>query len=112
MKIKDPGFYRLMKSFLTSYLPNIRQKSVHTIQAYKDALNLYVSFIMEDKSIGFKDISAADFNQETISAFLNWLKNIRGNECTTINQRLSHVKGFCKYIMKKDLLSFEAYGEI
>lgn len=112
MKIKDPEFYRLMKSFLTSYLPNIRQKSVHTIQAYKDALNLYVSFLMEDKSIGFKDISAADFNQENISDFLNWLKNTRGNECTTINQRLSHVKGFCKYIIKKDILSFVAYGEI
>jgi len=35
LKIKDPGIYRLMKSFLTSYLPNIRQKCVHTIQAYK-----------------------------------------------------------------------------
>lgn len=112
MKIKDPEFHRLMKIFLTSYLPNIRQKSVHTIQAYKDALNLYVSFLMEDKPIGFKDISAADFNQENISAFLDWLKNTRGNECTTINQRLSHVKGFCKYIMKKDILSFEAYGAI
>lgn len=112
MKIKDPELYRLMNSFLTTYLPNTRQKSEHTVQAYKDVLNLYVTFITENKSIRFNDICATDFNQENISAFLDWLKKARGNESTTINQRLSHIKGFCKYIMKKDILSFAVYGEI
>jgi integrase/recombinase XerD len=112
LKIKDPELYRLMNSFLTTYLPNTRQKSEHTVQAYKDVLNLYVTFITENKSIRFNDIRATDFNQENISAFLDWLKKARGNESTTINQRLSHIKGFCKYIMKKDILSFTVYGKI
>lgn len=112
MKIKDPELYKLMKTFLTSYLPNTKQKSEHTVQSYRDALNIYISFLSENKSIGLKDICFSDFNQENISAFLVWLDKIRTNESTTINQRLSHIKGFCKYITKKDVLSLELYNEI
>ena len=57
-------------------------------------------------------MSVSDFNQQNISLFLRWLHDKRGNESTTINQRLSHIKGFCKYIQKKDILSFKAYSEI
>ena len=112
LKIKDPALYRLMKSFLITYLPDTRQKSKHTIQAYRDALNLYVLFLEEEKYIKFKDVSVSDFNQQNISSFLRWLHDKRGNESTTINQRLSHIKGFCRYIQKKDILSFKTYSEI
>ena len=112
MKIKDPALYRLMKSFLITYFPDTRQKSKHTIQAYRDALNLYMLFLEEEKFIKFKDVSVSDFNQQNISSFLRWLHNKRGNESTTINQRLSHIKGFCRYIQKKDILSFKTYSEI
>ena len=112
LKIKDPALYRLMKSFLITYLPDTRQKSKHTIQAYRDALNLYMLFLEEEKYIKFKDVSVSDFNQQNISSFLRWLHDKRGNESTTINQRLSHIKGFCRYIQKKDILSFKTYSEI
>lgn len=112
LKIKDPELYRLMKSFLINYLPDTRQKSKHTIQAYRDALNLYMLFLEEEKYIKFKDVSVSDFNQENISSFLRWLHDKRENESTTINQRLSHIKGFCRYIQKKDVLSFKLYSEI
>lgn len=112
LKVKDPVLYRLMKSFLTTYLPDTRQKSRHTVQAYRDALNLYMLFLEEEKCIKFKDVCIADFNQQNISSFLRWLHDKRGNESTTINQRLSHIKGFCRYIQKKDILSFKTYSEI
>ncbi len=112
MKIRDPELYRLMKQFLTAYLPDTKQKSSHTIQAYRDALNLYMRFLESAKSIKLKDVCVSDFNPENISAFLKWLREERGNESTTINQRLSHIKGFCRYIQKKDVLSFEVYSGI
>ena len=112
MKIKDPELLRRIKAFLVSYLPDTRQKSIHTVQAYKDALNLFVLFLSEEKKISLKDISVTDFNQDNIVDFLHWLKENRKNESTTINQRLSHIKGFCRYIQKTDLLSFKAYSEI
>ena len=51
LKIRDPELYRLMKHFLTAYLPDTKQKSAHTIQAYRDALNLYMRFLESVKSI-------------------------------------------------------------
>ena len=92
LKIRDPELYRLMKNFLTVYLPDTKQKSPHTIQAYRDALNLYMGFLDSAKSVQLKDVCISDFNQENISAFLRWLHEERGNESTTINQRLSHIK--------------------
>lgn len=112
LKIKDPELYKLMKNFLTVYLPETRKKSVHTIQAYRDALNLYLDFLNQSKGIPLKNVDRRDFNQENISAFLKWLQKERGNESTTINQRLSHIKGFCKYVQKKDILSYQIYNEI
>lgn len=112
MKIKDPELYRLMKNFLTAYLPETRQKSMHTIQAYRDALNLYMEFLDKAKGIDLKNACMMDFKQENISAFLKWLHDERGNESTTVNQRLSHIKGFCRYAQKKDILSYQIYSEI
>lgn len=111
-KLKDPGLYRMIKNFLTSYLPVVKRKSSHTVRAYQDALNLYLSFLSAEYFIRLWDVAATDFCQEKIVAFLEWLKNIRNNEATTINQRLSHVKGFCKYLKKNDVLSFISYEEI
>lgn len=84
MKIKDPELYRLMKNFLTSYLPDTKQKSAHTILAYRDALNLYMDFLDSVKSIKLKNVCISDFNQENISSFLRWLHEERGNESTNI----------------------------
>jgi len=112
MKINDPGLYKLIKSFLVTHLPTTRQKSTHTVQAYKDALNLYMAFLEDEYCIKLKDVTVSDFNQSKISGFLCRLQNTRKNESTTINQRLSHIKGFCKYIYKKDVPGFETYLEI
>ena len=49
-KVKDARLFEAMKTFLTEYLPNIRALSPHTVQAYKDALNLYLLFIKEKKT--------------------------------------------------------------
>ena len=96
LKIRDPELYRLMKHFLTAYLPDTKQKSAHTIQAYRDALNLYMRFLESVKSIKLKDVCVSDFSQENISAFLKWLHEKRGNESTTMSCRLEFIAEYAK----------------
>ena len=62
-KLKDPGLYRMIKNFLTSYLPVVKKKSPHTVRAYQDALNLYLSFLNEEYHISFREVTASDFSQ-------------------------------------------------
>ncbi len=69
MKVRDPGLYRLMKNFLTVYLPDTKQKSPHTIQAYRDALNLYMGFLDSAKSVKLKDVCISGFVQRFMKTY-------------------------------------------
>lgn len=41
-KIKDPILFQGIKKFLTTDMPIVRKKSVHTIEAYRYTLNLFL----------------------------------------------------------------------
>ena len=43
---------------------------------------------------------------------MDWLVSGRKNEVSTINQRLSHIRGFCKYMMKNDFISYAELNDI
>ena len=52
---------------------------------------------------------------ENIIAFMEWLVSRRGNAATTVNHRLSDIRGFCKFLAKKRAISeldYEAVREI
>lgn len=112
MKIKDPELFRLIKEFLTCYLPRIRQKSANTVDSYRYALNIYLTYILESKSKKLKDVGTADFCQNDILEFMEWLKSARKNEVTTINQRLSHIRSFCAYLTKNKKMEQADLNEI
>ena len=111
-KIKAPELFKLFKVFLTVYLPVIRKKSDSTVSSYRIAMNLYLDYIQESKGKGLADVVGADFNQKDILGFMDWLAKERKNEVSTINQRLSHIRGFCKYMMKNDFISFSELNDI
>jgi len=111
-KIKDPELFKTIKSFVTVYLPTIKVKSRHTIQAYKDTLNLYIRFIKSDQNIELHTLSTEHFNQGNILKFLDWLKLERGNCDSTRNQRLMGIRIFCRYLAGEDIIAFESYSQI
>ena len=97
-KVKDARLFEAMKTFLTEYLPNIRALSPHTVQAYKDALNLYLLFIKEKKHKELSQIRFDDFTAENLLKFLQWLEIERKCSVSTRNQRLIAIQVFCKYL--------------
>jgi len=111
-KTKDPVLFAGIKKFLTVYMPQIRSKSDNTVTSYKFTLSLFLEFIQETKGKALVDITASDFNQKDILLFMNWLQVKRGNEVTTINQRLSNIRSFCSYLSKNGIISHSDIGEI
>lgn len=111
-KIKTPELFRLIKEFLTVYLPILRKKSDNTVSSYRIAMNLYLNYIQEAKNKDLTDIVTTDFNQKDIQGFMAWLAKERKNEASTINLRLSHIRGFCKYMMKNDFISYAELNDI
>lgn len=109
---RDPRLLKCLKEFFTSYLPAVRKMSPHTVSSYRDAMNLYFTFLDRAYGIQLRNAVCDDFCQEKIVNFMKWLAESRHNEATTVNQRLSHLKGFCRYLKKKDILSAIGYEEI
>jgi len=111
-KVKEPELFRLIKVFLGTYLSSIRKKSNNTVESHRYALNLYLDYIQEAKGKNLSKIISSDFNQENILNFMEWLKNNRSNQCSTINQRLSHVRTFCEYLYKNKKMSYSDLSDI
>lgn len=110
-KVKDARLFEAMKTFLTEYLPNIRALSPHTVQAYKDALNLYLLFIKEKKHKELSQIRFDDFTAENLLKFLQWLEMERKCSVSTRNQRLIAIQVFCKYLFN-NVSDFDRYLKI
>lgn len=111
-RIKDPDLYACIKKFLTVYLPQIRNRSVNTSEAYRFTLNLYLSFLQNQKGKTLYEASISDFNQQNILLFMEWLRDVRQNEVSTINQRLSNLRAFCFYLHKNGRISHSDIAEI
>lgn len=111
-KVKDPELYAYIKKFLTVYLPQIRNRSSNTSEAYRFSLNLYLSFLQEQKGKTLHEASISDFNQQNILLFIEWLRDVRRNEVPTVNQRLSNLRAFCSYLHKNGRISHSDMAEI
>jgi integrase/recombinase XerD len=48
----DERFFKHVRGFLTVYLPKNKCYSPNTIKAYRDALNLFRQFLLEEKCHG------------------------------------------------------------
>ncbi len=107
--IKNPDLFQKIREFLVDYLPTIRSKSVNTVSAYKATINLYLLFLQASQKKGLSDVEKKDFSQKNIIVFLKWLKEERSNGTATRNQRLVHIRQFCKYLMSSDMIVYAEY---
>lgn len=96
MKKNTADFASLITGFLTDYLPYQRNYSKNTILSYRDTFKLFVHFVTEYKCIKLNRFSMADFNRNTVTEFLEWLRS-RKSSVSTTNQRLAALKSFAEY---------------
>lgn len=112
IKAKDPRLVSLMGEFMRVYLPCVRNRDEDTITSYKYSINLFIAYLESENGITVMTMQSADFNQKNIIGFMAWLKSARGNAATTINHRLSDIRGFCRYLYKKKAITLDEYEEI
>ena len=101
-----------ISSFIKDYLPVVKRRSEHTIDAYRQALLLFTGWMKDKKDTGFAELTADHFSEENICAFMEWLSTERRNLPSVVNQRLSHLKGFCRYLAKKDIMDYAGLSSV
>lgn len=112
IKAKDPRLVSLMGEFMRTYLPCVRNRDEDTIASYRYSINLFVTYLESEQKVTVLTMQSSDFSQKNIVEFMNWLKSERNNVAPTINHRLSDLRGFCKYLYKKNAISLAEYEAI
>lgn len=112
IKTKDPALVSCIGEFLKVYLPVVRNRDQDTIDSYKFSVSLYLLYLQQIFGITLMSICSDDFCQKNIVLFMTWLSEERNNVATTVNHRLSDIRGFCKYLAKKKRISAVSYEEI
>lgn len=112
IKAKDPALITLIGEFLKVYLSTVKNRDGDTIDSYRHSINLYLQFLQSTYGTTIMNVRSCDFNQENIVAFMSWLRDSRGNVATTVNHRLSDIRSFCRYFMKKGAVLPSDFEEI
>ncbi len=111
-RLKDETFFRLLRSFLTVYLPQQRMCSANTVKSCREAFNLLFSFLEMRKSIALFDVSFELLDAPVIQEFLTWLETERHCAASTINQRLACIRSFFNYAGKMEFSLLEHQNEL
>lgn len=102
-KLNDNNLFRLIRDYLTVYLPDQRCCSPNTIKSYRETLSQLFDYVTAEKKILLTDVTFEIINSQTISDYLSWLENVNRCSISTRNQRLAGIRSFFKYAGRMDL---------
>jgi site-specific recombinase XerD len=108
----DNSFFRLVRGFLTVFLPKNKCYSKNTVKAYRDTINLFRHFLLEEKRMSFTRIRFDLITHEVVYEFLAWLQDTRGCKAATKNHRLAALKSFLHYCAIEDPALMAIYMDI
>jgi len=96
--MKTTKFAQYLNKFFTVHLPNTNGYTPSTINSYRYAFILFLTF-MEEQNITADKIEITDLTQQNVLKYLDWLQVRRGNSVSTRNQRQAVINSFVKYLM-------------
>ena len=91
----------LLQAFFIERLAHQRDASPHTIAAYRDSFRLLLTFLHQHTGKAPSRLQLEDLDAATITAFLSYLENERGNSVRTRNARLTAIHSFFHYAALK-----------
>lgn len=103
---KETDFWQMGRQYLHDYMPVTRNLSDKSVEAYKQSLKTYLSFLNDKKGLNNDKITFDVFSRENLTDFVSWLKN-RNYAPKTSNLKLTAIRSFLKYCSDED---FELRG--
>ena len=96
------GFPVLVQDFFLRRLVQQRGASARTVESYRDALRLLITFAGGRTGTAPSALQLADLDAPLILDFLDHLENDRGNSVRTRNARLAAIHSFMHYAALRD----------
>lgn len=85
------------------FLPKEREVSANTRCSYNDCVRLYLPFLAQTHNINVEALQREHFTCESVVAFIQDLRENRGNSPSTCNQRLSALRCLYEYLAERDI---------
>ena len=103
MNEKSTHFFKLVRDFLTGYLPEQKAASPNTIKSYRESLNLLLNYICDTTNTCLGKLSFKNTTREAVEAFLDYLEKNRNCCISMRNHRLACIRSFVKYAGARDV---------
>ena len=100
-----------VSSYLGLYLPGQRNLSANTIASYRDTFKLLIRFFEQTRGISAERLSMGHLDKQAVEDFMSWLE-ARGCSARTVNQRLSAVRAFVRYVSPDDPARLLQYQQV
>jgi site-specific recombinase XerD len=98
MKHSNKSFQMLIQKFFLTWLMAQRNVSPQTIKSYRDAFRIYLKYLETAHAIKPSAITINCLEAEYILGYLDFLEKERGNMPKTINNRLSAISSFIRFL--------------
>lgn len=105
-------FFKMVRDFLTLYLPNQKGASKHTIKSYKNTLNQFLDYAVKTLKIKLNDFKFSSTTIQLVEKFLSDGETNLGWSISTRNQKLAAIKSFYKYSSNHDYSLIAYYKEL
>ena len=87
----------LLRAFFANHLPQEKAVSPQTINAYRDAFRLLLTFLERHRQRKPEALTLDDLDAPVILGFLDYLEEGRGNSVQSRNARLGAVRSFVRF---------------
>ena len=109
--MKPTKFAHYLNKFFTIYLPSVGGYTPATIDSYRYAFIMLLSY-MDECSISADTLDICHLNRQNILGFLDWLQTSRRNSIATRNQRQAAINSFIKFMMYEFPDNLAAFQDI
>ena len=90
-------------SFLTVYVPSLKNQSDNTVKSHVTAISLFIGFLEDEHNINPDKFCGNCFSRDMIEKWLLWLHGKRRCSPETCNVRLASLRAFLKYLGDRDV---------
>jgi site-specific recombinase XerD len=96
--MQGKSFQALVQKFFLQWLTAQRNVSPETVKSYRDAFKLFIKYLEAFHKIRPSAVTINCLEAKYIVGFLDFLEKKRGNQPKTINNRLSAISSFLRFL--------------
>ena len=108
---RTASFWGMARAFLHSHCAKARRMSPETVDAYRIALECYVSYLEEEKGVEKPDVSFDHFERPYVKGWSAWMSAERGYAPATVGLRLAALRSFLSFCASEDAMLAALYEQ-